>query len=163
MVTSRSVYSPHYHIWTDALHGRRLAREATNEWDRGTYVRWAIASAWTAFEATCEHLTGASGLGNRFKDQLNGALDAKGWPRPDWGSGLWQDVLKVYNLRKVTFIQGYRKLSCLPVRQRPRPRLQHCAPLSRICMRAQATLWRHGKMMMWMRLTLARAASRILR
>lgn len=100
MATLRSVESPHYHIWTDALHARRLAREAKNEWDRGTYVRWAIASAWTAFEATCEYLTGASGLGNRFKDGLNAALDAKGLPRPDWGSGLWQNVLVVYSLRK---------------------------------------------------------------
>jgi hypothetical protein len=98
--TPRSVESPHYHIWTDALHARRLAREAGNEWDRGTYVRWAIGSAWTAFESTCEYLTGASGLGNRFKERLNGALDAKGLPRPDWGSGLWQDVGAIYQLRK---------------------------------------------------------------
>lgn len=96
----RSVETPHYHIWTDALHGRRLAREAANAWDRGTYVRWTIAAAWTAFESTCEHLTGASGLGMRFKDKLNEALDAKGFPRPDWGSGLWQDVLGIYGLRK---------------------------------------------------------------
>jgi hypothetical protein len=100
VATLRSVESPHYHIWTGALHARRLAREAKNEWDCGTYVRWAIASAWTAFEATCEYLTGASGLGNRFKDGLNAALDAKGLPRPDWGSGLWQNVLVVYSLRK---------------------------------------------------------------
>lgn len=99
-MTFRSVETPHYHIWTDALHGRRLAREARNEWDRGTYVRWTIASAWTAFESTCEYLTGASGLGMRFKDRLNEALDAMGFPRPDWGSGLWQDVLAIYSLRK---------------------------------------------------------------
>ncbi len=96
----RSVETPHYHIWTDALHGRRLAREATNEWDRGSYVRWTISSAWTAFESTCEHLTGASGLGMRFKDRLSEALDAKGLQQPDWGSGLWQDVLTMYQLRK---------------------------------------------------------------
>lgn len=99
-VATRSVDSPHYHIWTDALHGRRLALEASNEWDRGTYVRWTIASAWTAFETTCEHLTGSRGLGNRFKDNFNEALDAVDAPRPDWGYGLWQDVLDVYRLRK---------------------------------------------------------------
>jgi hypothetical protein len=98
--TPRSVETPHYHIWTDALHARRLAREADNKWDRGSYVRWTIASAWTAFETTCEHLTGASGLGIRFKERLNEALDAKGLPRPDWGAGLWQDVLGIYRLRK---------------------------------------------------------------
>lgn len=99
-MNARSVETPHYHIWTDALHGRRLAREATNAWDRGTYVRWTIASAWTAFEATCEHLTDAPGLGMRFKERLNAALEAKNLPRPDWGSGLWQDVLAIYALRK---------------------------------------------------------------
>jgi hypothetical protein len=31
----------HYHIWTDALHARALAHEASNRWDRGTYVRWS--------------------------------------------------------------------------------------------------------------------------
>jgi hypothetical protein len=98
--TPRSVETPHYHIWTDALHARRLARDAGNEWDRGTYVRWAIASAWTAFESTCEYLTGASGLGIRFKERLNEALDAKVVPRPNWGSGLWHDVLAIYRLRK---------------------------------------------------------------
>ena len=63
-------------------------------------MRWTIASAWTAFEITCEHLTGASGLGIRFKERLNEALDAKGLPQPDWGAGLWQDVLGIYRLRK---------------------------------------------------------------
>ena len=46
----------------------------------GTYVRWTIASAWTAFEGACEYLTGASGLGSRFKDKLNKELDAGPWP-----------------------------------------------------------------------------------
>jgi hypothetical protein len=100
VVTTRSVETPHYHIWTDALHGRRLAREARNEWDRGTYVRWTIASAWTAFESTCEHLTGASGLGNRFKERLDEAFGSKGLAPPDWESGLWQRVLSVYRMRK---------------------------------------------------------------
>lgn len=99
-MTARSVDTPHYHIWTDALHGRRLAREARNEWDRGTYVRWTIASAWTAFEGTCEYLTGGSGLGMRFKERLDEALAARNLSRPDWGSGLWQDVLAIYSLRK---------------------------------------------------------------
>lgn len=96
----RSVDSPHYHIWTDALHGRQLAREATNDWNRGTYVRWTVASAWTAFEATCEYLTGAPTLGTRFRERLDEALTAKGFDKPDWGSGLWQQVLNVYGLRK---------------------------------------------------------------
>jgi hypothetical protein len=98
MVTPRSVESPHYHIWTDALHGRHLAREASNDWDRGTYVRWTISSAWTAFELACEDATGAQGLGYRFKDKLDGALSAKGIAL-NWGQGLWQQVLLIHRLR----------------------------------------------------------------
>lgn len=99
-MTRRSVDSPHCHIWTDALHGRRLAREAKDDWNRGTYVRWTVASAWTAFEATCEHLTGVSGLGMRFKEHLDEALINKGLAKPDWGAGLWQRVLRVDDMRK---------------------------------------------------------------
>ncbi len=47
------VDSLNYHLWTDALHGRALAREAENAWDRGTYVRWTVITAWTAFEVVC--------------------------------------------------------------------------------------------------------------
>lgn len=95
----RSVDSPHYHIWTDALHARRLARSAHNEWDRGTYVRWGIASAWTAFEAACLDATGVPGLGMRFKDRLNEAFAKIGVNRPDWGKKPWQSVARIYDLR----------------------------------------------------------------
>lgn len=40
----------HYHIWTDALHARALSHEASNRWDRGTYVRWTLMTAWIALE-----------------------------------------------------------------------------------------------------------------
>lgn len=96
----RSVDSPHYHVWTDALHARHLAETTANDWDRGTYVRWAINSAWTAFEMACEEVLSASGLGMRFKDRFDEACTAKGISVPDWGSGLWQQVLVVYGLRK---------------------------------------------------------------
>ena len=100
-MTTRSVDWPHYHLWTDALHARQLARDAANEWDRGAYVRWAVNSAWTAFETACESLVGPGAhLGNRFKKKLDEALDRCGFARPNWGSGLWQDVMKVYGQRK---------------------------------------------------------------
>ena len=100
MVT-RSVDWPHYHLWTDALHTRQLAQDAANEWDRGAYVRWAVNSAWTAFETACESLVGPGAhLGNRFKENLDEALDRCGFVRPNWGGGLWQDVMKVYGQRK---------------------------------------------------------------
>jgi hypothetical protein len=97
---------------------QHLAREASNDWDRGTYVRWTISSAWTAFELACEDATGAKGLGYRFKDKLDGALSAKGIAL-DWGQGLWQQVLLIHKLRieyvhpgvlKIAYSLPYRKL-----------------------------------------------------
>lgn len=94
------VDSPHYHIWTDALHARELARQARNRWDRGTYTRWAIMTGWTALEIACEDALEKSGIGRRFKDNLNEAVKAKNLSDLDWGSGVWQKVLSVHKLRK---------------------------------------------------------------
>jgi hypothetical protein len=94
------INSINYHLWTDALHGRALARQTRNDWDRGTYVRWTIQSAWTAFETVCGEVLNAPGLGMRFKDGLNQALANKGLPTVTWGSGVWQKILQVYDTRK---------------------------------------------------------------
>jgi len=94
------VITPHYHLWTDALHARALAHQARNAWDRGSYVRWTVNTAWTAFETACKDSLGATGLGNRFKETLNDAISGLSLPPLDWGKGLWQDVLKIYQLRK---------------------------------------------------------------
>jgi len=100
MLPPRSVETPHYHIWTDALHGRHLARQTSNVWDRGTYVRWTISSAWTAFELACEDATGTTGLGRSFKKNLDDAVDSKGIEPLDWGQGVWQQVRQIHQLRK---------------------------------------------------------------
>lgn len=94
------VDSPRYHLWTDALHARALARQTQDAWNRGTYVRWTVMSAWTAFEATCADILSAKGLGNRFKDGLDEAIKARNLAPIDWGQGLWQRVLTVYQWRK---------------------------------------------------------------
>lgn len=94
------VTSAHYHVWTDALHARALARQAHNRWDRGAYVRWAVNTAWTAFEIACEDALRVVGLGNRFRERLDKSLAAHGLPPLQWGSGTWQRVLQVYNKRK---------------------------------------------------------------
>jgi hypothetical protein len=91
--------SPHYYLWTDALQAQSLARAATNKWNRGTYVRWALNTAWAAFEMACGEALEGPGLGNRFKVILNAAIDAKGLPALDWGQGLWQKVGDVYKAR----------------------------------------------------------------
>lgn len=92
--------STQYHLWTDALHARVLARQTQNDWDRGAYVRWAILSAWTAFETVCGDVLDADGLGNRFKERFNEAVLKKGLPPLDWGKGIWQRALAVYSTRK---------------------------------------------------------------
>lgn len=98
ILATRSVESSEYHVWTDALHARELARQTPDRWDRGSYVRWSITSAWTAFEMACALAVGASAVGKRFKDELNGALEGRG-VRLDWGSGIWQRVSEVQQLR----------------------------------------------------------------
>ena len=94
------VTTPHYHLWTDALHARALAHQARNAWDRGAYVRWAINTAWTAFETVCEDALSTTGLGNRFKEKVNEAILGLSLAPLEWGKGLWQKVLGVYQLRK---------------------------------------------------------------
>ena len=96
----KEVTTGHYHLWTDALHARALARQTRNQWDRGTYVRWTITTAWTCFELACEDALCANGLGNRFKQKVDEAVQALSLPAFDWGKGIWQRVLSIYELRK---------------------------------------------------------------
>lgn len=94
------VESSHYHIWTDALHARELARQAKNHWDRGTYVRWTITTGWIALEMACEQALETPGIGRRFKENLNTAIKNSGFPPINWGAGIWQQVLNVHSQRK---------------------------------------------------------------
>lgn len=94
------VDSAHYHVWTDALHARELARQAKNDWDRGTYVRWSITSAWTALEMVCGDTLGTEGIGRRFKDNLDAAIAKNGLPSLNWGSGIWQRIAAIHQVRK---------------------------------------------------------------
>jgi len=96
----RSVESPHFHLWTDALHARELARQAQNRWDKGTYVRWAIITAWTVLEMTCDEALSTTGIGRRFRANLDEALSAGNLEPVDWGRGLWQQVAHLHELRK---------------------------------------------------------------
>jgi hypothetical protein len=95
----KAINSVQYHIWTDALHARELARKTASDYDRGAYVRWTIQAAWTAFETVCDDALGAK-LGNRFKVLFNEAVNSKGLPQVDWSQGVWQRILKVYEQRK---------------------------------------------------------------
>lgn len=90
----------HYHLWTDALHARELARQTNNKWDRGTYVRWAIITAWTVLEIACQDALDDEKISYSFEQKLNQAIEEKSLPKLDWGKGIWQKVKKIQELRK---------------------------------------------------------------
>lgn len=94
------VSSPHYHIWTDALHARALAHQAQNKWDRGTYVRWAVTTSWTVLEMACEDALQKNGIGRRFRENLDRAVAQLGLVRIDWGSGTWQQIAELLRIRR---------------------------------------------------------------
>jgi hypothetical protein len=89
-----------YHVWSDALHARQLARQTESDWDRGAYVRWAIQTAWSAFENVCSEALVAHGLGMRFREGFDRAVADNHLKPVDWGQGIWQRVLEVYRMRK---------------------------------------------------------------
>lgn len=97
---AKVVESPHYLLWTDALHARALARGANNQWDRGTYVRWCVITSWAVLEIACQDATNNSRIGYSFKDDLNSAIEKLGLGPLDWGKGIWQDVRMQQEKRK---------------------------------------------------------------
>jgi hypothetical protein len=106
-------YSPHWHVWTDALYARSLARSARNDWDRGSHVRWCITSAWTAFEIAAEDALGAAGLGHRFRENFDKACDARGIAHVDWGQGVWQNAIRVHN-RRIDYLHTVAQADLFP-------------------------------------------------
>jgi hypothetical protein len=94
------INSIQYHVWSDALHARQLAKQSESPWDRGAYVRWAIQTAWGAFESVCVDVLKTDHLGMSFRKRFDEAVARGGWTAVDWGQGLWQRVLKIYDSRK---------------------------------------------------------------
>lgn len=100
MSYTKIVENPHYHLWTDALHARSLARQAHNQWDRGAYVRWAVTTSWTVLEIACQDALNEPNISYSFQKNLDEALKRKGLPKLDWGAGLWQQVKDLLETRK---------------------------------------------------------------
>jgi hypothetical protein len=96
---NKIVNDAHYHIWSDALHLRQLAREATNKWDRSTYVRAAVVMAWTAFETVLAEALNANRIGGNFRQNVDNAIQANGLAMLDWGQSIWQSVDQLNNFR----------------------------------------------------------------
>ena len=88
------------HLWTDALHVRALAREAKNKWDRGTYVRLCVTTAWTALETSCQEALEDPSIGYSFRKHLDRAINNRGLQAIVWGSGNWQKVAALQEIRK---------------------------------------------------------------
>lgn len=100
------VETPHYHLWTDALHLRALAHQARNRWDRGTYVRSTLIDGCIALEIACNDALEATDIGHSFRKNLDAAIDRKNLPRLDWSQGVWQGVSEIRRLRNEFMHQG---------------------------------------------------------
>lgn len=90
----------HYHLWTDALHARALAHQANNKWDRGTYIRWTLTTAWTVLEIACQDALEESNISYRFKENLDDAIASKSLSKINWSHGIWQKVRQTQEIRK---------------------------------------------------------------
>lgn len=87
-----------------------LASEARNKWDRGTYVRNCVATAWIALETSCQDALSSSAIGYSFKTNLDKALADLSLPPIDWSSGLWQQVRALQETRK-NYVHRFLALS----------------------------------------------------
>ncbi len=108
---SKIIESPHYHLWTDALHARALARQSNNKWDRGTYTRWAVTTSWNVLEIACQEALNESSISYRFRENLDKAIQEKEFDRLDWGRGIWSSVLKLQNRRNKNVVKS--PLDCI--------------------------------------------------
>ncbi len=104
----------HYHIWTDALHARALSHEASNRWDRGTYVRWTLMTAWVALEIACQDALREPKISYRFKENLNKAIKDKSLSKLDWSQGIWQQVSKLQERRKYCVHRFFQESDLFP-------------------------------------------------
>jgi hypothetical protein len=98
--TLKLITTSRYHLWNDALHARALAHQTNDNWNRGTYVRWAVTTAWAVLEMCCREALEEEKIGYRFKEDLNEAISKKGLKEIDWGSGIWQKVLELKETRR---------------------------------------------------------------
>ncbi len=99
-MSSRSIETPHYHVWTDALRGRDLAMRTKDDWDRGMFVRMSVISAWTAFERAVEGALNAQPFRRDFWRSFEDACRACNIDPPTRGGGPWQRVAGVHGLRR---------------------------------------------------------------
>jgi hypothetical protein len=93
------VTTPEYHLWTDALHARKLAEDTKDEWNQGTYVRFAVIFAWIALEQSCKDALDDDNIGFSYYRDMNSAINSKQLTPIDWQNGIWKDVEDLKNLK----------------------------------------------------------------
>jgi hypothetical protein len=94
------IESNHYHLWTDVLHSRKLAKQARNKWDRASYVRWSIMTSWIVLEIACQDALNDSNISYSFRRNLDDAIQNNNHPALNWGNGIWQKVSNLQEKRK---------------------------------------------------------------
>ncbi|MFJ7616319.1 hypothetical protein [Bacillus cereus] len=88
------ITKPYNHLWNDALHARDLASKTTDEWMKGTYVRWSIVTACMALESySCDALGVKKLSGRSYQNSIDTEIQKRGCNPINWNSGLWKDVL----------------------------------------------------------------------
>ena len=91
-------HAPRFQLWTDALTFRQMATEAPNNYLKSMCVRNAVISACTALEMGCCDALAIPEI-NRFTEDVNAAFRQAGKTAIDFGSGLWQRILKIRDSR----------------------------------------------------------------
>lgn len=92
------IESNHYHLWTDVLHARKLAKQTRNKWDCASYVRWSIISSWIVLEIACQDALSEPNISYRFRENMDDAIKKSSLTTLNWENGIWQ---KVINLQKI--------------------------------------------------------------
>lgn len=86
------ITKPESHLWNDSCLARMLAMQTTDEWHRGTYVRWAVTSSWSVIELCCRDALNERNIGYKFKEDINKAIQNYGCTEINWDEGLWKQV-----------------------------------------------------------------------
>lgn len=93
------VKTPEYHLWTDALHARGLARQTKDDWNQGFYVRITVIFAWIALEQSCKDALDNSKIGFSYYKDMDNTLSSMNLTPIDWQNGTWKDVADLKNLK----------------------------------------------------------------
>jgi hypothetical protein len=98
--------APRFHLWTDALCFRAMAKEASNNYLSSMCVRNAILSAWTTLEIACCNALEIEKLERELKESLHDEFDKRNIPRLNFGSGLWQEINTTVKGRAIRVYRG---------------------------------------------------------